>query len=331
MRPMLGRVRDWFKRLIDRVGRISLRARVAVLASLAVLVVIATALHDDSGSEPDGAVAGAQAHSPYLGPRKSGSAWMASRPKPVSVVWAIGDGADGGPDSRAVASMVGSRRVDRLLYLGDVYETGSAQDFQANYDTAYSRFDPITAPTIGNHEWPSIATGYVPYWTAARGAPPPLRYAFAASGWQLISLNSNEPTSQDQLDWLSTEIRDTPRFGTCRIAFMHHPIFSAGLHGDLTALQGIFGELEGHASIVLAGHDHDMQRLQPVGGITPYVEGAGGRELYPVNRSDSRLAFADDTHHGALRLELRPGRAVLTFVAEDGSRLDRSTVACRQR
>ena len=326
----VGPVRDWFKRLIDRVERIPLGARVAVLVIAAGLVAIATVLHDESGSEPDGGVAGAQSHSPYLGPRRSANAWMASRPKPVSVVWAIGDGADGGLDSRAVASMVGSRRVDRLLYLGDVYENGSAQDFQTNYDTAYRRFDPVTAPTVGNHEWPSIATGYVPYWTAARGTPPPLRYAFAASGWQLISLNSNDPTSQDQLDWLRTEIRDTPRFGTCRIAFMHHPIFSAGLHGDLTALQGIFGELEGHAAIVLAGHDHDMQRLHPVDGIAPYVDGAGGNELYPVNRTDPRLAFADDTHHGALRLDLRPGRAVLTFVAEDGSRLDRSSVACKQ-
>jgi hypothetical protein len=301
-----------------------------VLALAAALAVVAAVVHDNGDSGPDGGVAGAQAHSPYLGPRKSGSDWIASRPKPVSVVWAIGDGADGGPDSRAVSSMVASRRVDRLLYLGDVYENGSAQDFQANYDSAYRRFDSVTAPTIGNHEWPSIATGYVPYWTAARGTPPPLRYAFAASGWQLISLNSNQPASQDQLDWLRTEIRDTPRFGTCRIAFMHHPIFSAGLHGDLPALQGIFGELEGHASIVLAGHDHDMQRLRPVDGITPYVDGAGGNELYPVNSTDPRLAFADDTHHGALRLGLRPGRAVLTFVAEDGSRLDRSSVSCKQ-
>src|SRR4051794_21901465 len=305
--------------------------RLGVLALAAALAVVALVVHDQGDSGDDGGVAGAQAHSPYLGPRKSGKAWMASRPKPVSVVWAIGDGADGGPDSRAVASMVGSRRVDRLLYLGDVYESGSAQEFQANYDTAYHRFDAVTAPTIGNHEWPNLATGYVPYWTSARGRPPPLRYAFAASGWQLISLNSNEPTSQDQLSWLSTKIRGTPRFGTCRIAFMHPPGFSAGVAGGPTALQGISGELKGHASIVLAGHDHDMQRLRALDGITPYVDGAGGNELSPVNRADPRLAFADDTHHGALRLELRPGRAVLTFVAEDGSRLDRSSVACKQR
>jgi Calcineurin-like phosphoesterase len=304
-------------------------ARLGILALAAVLAVIAGVVVQKDDSEPKGGVAGAKAHSAYLGPRSAGG-WVRSRPKLNSVIWAIGDGADGGPESQAVASMVGSRRVDRLLYLGDVYETGTGGEFQANYDPAYRRFDAVTAPTIGNHEWPNVATGYVPYWTAERGTPPPLWYAFAASGWQLISLNSNTPTSPDQLSWLRSEISRTPRYGTCRIAFMHHPRFSAGLHGDLTSLQAIFGELQGHASIVLAGHDHDMERLHPINGITQYVDGAGGKELYPVNTSDPRLAFADDTHHGALRIRLTPTQAVLTFVAEDGTTLDRSTVNCRQ-
>ena len=308
-------------------------ARLGVLALAAALAVVAGVVVQKDDSEPKGSlerVLGAKAHSAYLGPRGS-TGWVRSRPKQVSVIWAIGDGADGDPNSQAVASMVAARRVDRLLYLGDVYEAGTAQEFRTNYDSAYHRFDGITAPTIGNHEWPNIATGYVPYWTAARGTPPPLWYAFAASGWQLVSLNSNAPTSPDQLDWLRTQISQTPRYGTCRIAFMHHPRYSAGLHGDLTALQDVFGELQGHASIVLAGHDHDMQRMRPVNGITQYVDGAGGKELYPVNSSDSRLAFADDTQHGALRIRLIPGQATLTFVGEDGSTLDRSVVGCRQR
>ncbi len=307
-----------------------MRARIAVLAAAAGLGLIALAANDrgDSGGK------GVAQHqrSDYLGAR-GGRGWMPSRPKRRSVIWAIGDGADGGADGRAVADMVGAHRVDRLLYLGDVYEFGTAGEFQANYRPLYGRFDRITAPTIGNHEWPNVRTGYVPYWTAARGTPPPLWYAFAASGWQLISLNSNSPvsTSPPQLSWLRNEIRRTPGYGTCRIAFMHHPVFSAGLHGDLSSLRPIFGELRGHASIVLSGHDHDMQRLHPVNGITPLVDGAGGQELYPVNSGDPRLAFFDDTHHGALRLKLRPARAVLTFVAEDGTTLDRSSVNCRQR
>jgi len=320
------------KRLTGAVERIPMAARLAVLVLAAALAAIAVTVHDSGpNGDADGAVAGAHKRSSYLGPRHGGHSWIPSRSKRVSIVWAIGDGADGGPDSRAVAAMLGTQRVDRLLYLGDVYETGTATEFQTNYDPPYHRFDPVTAPTIGNHEWGNVATGYVPYWTAVRGSPPPLWYAFAASGWQLISLNSNVPTSPDQLEWLRTQITQTPRYGNCRIAFMHHPIFSAGLHGDLTSLQGVFGELKGHASIALAGHDHDMQRLQPVDGVTPYVDGSGGRELYPVDRTDPRLAFADDTHRGALRIKLRPRRAVLTFIAEDGTTLDRSAVSCRQR
>ena len=112
---------------------------------------------------------------------------------------------------------------------------------------------------------------------------------------------------------------------------MHHPVLSAGLHGDLRSLQGVFGELEGHASSPSPVMTTTCSGSARSGGITPYVDGAGGRDLYPVNRDDPRLAFADDTHHGALRIKLRPGRAVLTFVAEDGTPLDRSAVDCRQR
>jgi hypothetical protein len=314
--------------VLSRLKRVPIGVRVAVLALAVAVAVAATIAHDD-GDSGDGA---ATRHSAYLGPSGGGSTWVPSRARPRSIVWAIGDGADGGADGRAVANLVASRRVDRFVYLGDVYETGTQAEFDSNYRPLYAHFDAIGAPTIGNHEWGNVATGYVPYWAAARGSPPPLWYSFSVSGWQLLSLNANAPasTSRGQLDWLRRRIAATPRYGTCRIAITHQPRFSAGLHGDLPSLQPMFDELRGHAAIWLAGHDHDMQRLRPVDGITPYVEGAGGNELYPVNASDPRLAFEDDTHHGALRIALRPGGADLTFVAEDGTVLDTSSVACHQ-
>jgi acid phosphatase type 7 len=310
---------------MSRGLRIALVAAL-LIAGVAVAVIVTAGDSDDEGG---GGARPSHRAPDYLGPRTD-RGWMPSRQRSRSVVWAIGDGADGGADGRAVATMVAADRVDRLLYLGDVYETGTAEEFAMNYAPLFGRFDSVTAPTIGNHEWPNIASGYVPYWTAVRGTPPPLWYAFAVSGWQLISLNSNVPDSPDQLRWLDAIIERTPRYGDCRIVFAHHPFFSAGLHGDLDALQPAFDELRGHATIALAGHDHDMQRLLPVDGITQYVDGSGGNELYPVNRDDPRLAFADDSHHGALRIALRPERASLLFFAEDGTALDRSTVNCRQ-
>src|SRR5438045_2353862 len=107
----------------------------------------------------DGGATGAQA---------AGSAhvrWMPSLAKRRSVVWAVGDAADGSSTAQQVASLVGSRHIDRLLYLGDVYDSGTSLEFDRNYRPLYGGLGDITAPTIGNHEWPNVATGYVPYWT----------------------------------------------------------------------------------------------------------------------------------------------------------------------
>jgi hypothetical protein len=312
--------------MLDAVVRMPTGARLVVLA-IATAVVVAALIAVGSGSDEKNPAADSTS---VRGSTPGGRSWMPSIDKPRALVWAVGDAANGSSASEKVSSVIRSTHLDLLLYLGDLYENGTAQEYDRNYRPIYGGLGSITAPTIGNHEWPNVATGYVPYWTAVRGSPPPFRYAFGVSGWQLISLNSNLPTDPAQERWLSQEIASTPRYGTCRIAFMHHPRYSAGLHGDLTGLQGIFDELRGHASIALAGHDHDMQRLHPIDGITPYVDGSGGNELYPVNRDDPRLAFFDDTHHGALRIRLRPGRAALAFVDQDGNTLDRSTVTCNQ-
>lgn len=300
---------------------------IGIAAGLLVTVLIGAGRSAGSSTTAAGARDGS-----FLGPAGGGHGWMPSRSAFRSVVWAVGDGADTGLEGKAVAAMIAARRVDRFLYLGDVYKSGTEAEFASNYRPVFGGFDRIAAPTIGNHEWPNVEAGYLDYWAGVRGKPPPFWYAFAVSGWQLISLNSNLPSGagSPQLGWLRRKLAASPAYGSCRIAFMHHPRFSAGPHGDTPELDGVLEALSGDARILLAGHDHAMERLLPVDGITQLVEGAGGNELSPVNRADPRLLFADNTHHGALRLKLRPGRAVLSFVAEDGALLDRSSVGCKQ-
>jgi hypothetical protein len=249
-----------------------------------------------------------------------------------AVLWAVGDGADGGARGRAVAELIRSRRVDRFLYLGDVYDTGTAEDFAVNYRPLFGRFDRLAAPTVGNHEYANREFGYEPYWLAARGRAAPSWYSSRAAGWQLLSLNSNEPAGPGsaQLSWLQRLLDSTPRFGSCRIAFIHEPRFSAGMHGDQPRLAAIWGALAGRARMLLSGHDHDMQRFRARDGIVQLVSGAGGHELRETNQADPRLAFARDRRTGALRLKLRRGRARLAFLAVDGAVLDRKRIRCRR-
>ena len=160
------------------------------------------------------------------------------------------------------------------------------------------------------------------------GRTPPSYYSFTAAGWRIISLNSqiSVGSRSRQVRWLRERVR---RPSTCRIAFFHRPRYSAGSHGDNRDMAAVWGALRGRARIALGGHDHNMQRHRSRNGIVQFVSGAGGRGLYRLNRQDRRLAFANDTRHGALRIRLRPGVASLAFVTAGGRVLDRSTLRCR--
>ena len=252
-----------------------------------------------------------------------------ARPAP-RVVWAVGDAATAQPEApRAVARMIARNRVDRLLYVGDVYETGTLEEFRRFYDPLYGDLASRSSPIVGNHEAANRKRGYNRYWREKVGRAPEPWYVVREGGWELIGLDSELPHDEDspQVAWLRRQVRPGT---TCRIAFLHRPLYSAGTHGDQSDIAPLWDTLRGRAVAVIAGHDHNLQRLKPIGGLVQFVSGSGGRDLYPVNREDERVAFADDTHFGALRLELRPGSAEWAFVAADGSVLDEGTLRCER-
>jgi hypothetical protein len=249
----------------------------------------------------------------------------------AAVVWAVGDGADGSERARAVASRIAADRPDRFLYLGDVYEHGTAREFARNYRPIYGRLNRITRPTIGDHEWFNRYRGYYPYWRRALGRPIPPYYSFRLAGWQLLSLNSETSRGARSLQyrWLRRRLR--PR-GTCRLAYFHHPRFAAGSKPDDPNMDRIWRALTGRARVVLNGNEHNMQRLRPIGGITTFIVGSGGRSPNPIDEDDDEhhlLAFGNDGDDGALRLVLRRGAARWAFVRQDGTVLDSGRLRCR--
>ena len=248
---------------------------------------------------------------------------------PAKVVWAVGDGPDGDPEPRRVASLIASSRPDRLLYLGDVYEDGSRREYRDYYDPAYGRLDRVTSPTPGNHEWPNRERGYDPYWERRGLDTDPHHYSFALAGWQILSLNSEGDLSPqgEQVRWLERQVAGP---GTCRLAYWHRPRYSAGTHhGDDEDIEPLWSTLAGKASLVLTAHEHNMQRHEPRDGITAFVSGAGGTSHHPLDRGYDGLAFGNDADYGALRIELRRGSARLSFVTVDGRTLDSSLVRCQ--
>jgi Calcineurin-like phosphoesterase len=246
-----------------------------------------------------------------------------------ATVWAVGDAADGGEGAAAVAAMVAAADPDRFIYLGDVYDEGTQAEFEENYAPSFGALAPITLPTPGNHDWGNRAEGYDPYWAEfIGGAQTPDHYSVDIAGWQLISLNSEAPhdAESEQWQWLQNELESG---GNCRIAFFHRPRYSAGSHGDQGDIAPLWDSLVGNATLVLNGHEHNMQRLEEIDGLTTLISGGGGKSHYSVNASDERLAFADDEHDGALELVLEPGQVRWRFVAVGGEVLDQGQAPCQ--
>ena len=247
---------------------------------------------------------------------------------PAPVVWAVGDGAAGRPAAAALGGRIDADRPARVLYLGDVYEHGTAVEFRDHMPEAYGPLLRRMLPTPGNHEWPNHPTGYDAFWRAVTGEATPPWYAVRLGDWTLLSLNSEAPhgAGSEQLQWLLRRLATLPT--RCVLAFWHRPRFSAGRHGDQDDVAPLWDAVAGRAALVLSGHDHDLQRLRPVDGTTELVSGAGGKDHYGVDEGDGRLAFSDERADGAVRLVLHARRAELAFVATDGRRLDRASVAC---
>jgi hypothetical protein len=263
-------------------------------------------------------------------PGDGGFAFVRSVPGERATIWAVGDGADGTVAARGVVARIKADRPDRLLYLGDVYERGTEGEFRDHYETTYGPLAPITAPTPGNHDWPRHTSGYDPYWSNALKRPRTAAwYSFRAGGWTILSLDSetDHDRGSPQERWLRAHLLKP---GTCRLAFWHRPRYNAGTHhGDAADMAPIWDALRGKAAIVVTGHEHSMQRLRPIDGITSFVSGAGGHGHYRLRRDDPRIAFGDDRRYGALRLRLRRGEARYAYVASNGDVLDGGTIACR--
>lgn len=261
------------------------------------------------------------------GPGPAGS-FAAPAARSSATVWAVGDGADGSAHGKRVAGLIERGHPARLLYLGDVYESGTAAEFRDNYASVYGGLRRATAPTPGNHDWPQHRAGYDPYWAKLTGRRPPDHYSFRLAGWQILSLNSEGPLGERsaQQRWLRDKLSGP---GNCRIAFWHRPRFSAGSHGDQADVEPLWSAVRGKVRLVLNGHEHNMQELRRRDGTTALIAGAGGHSHYSLDAEDRRLAWSDDRRDGALRLRLRPGRADYAFTASDGRVLRRASATCR--
>lgn len=212
-------------------------------------------------------------------------------------VLAFGDFGNGEPEQRQVAeAMLRYHRespFDFAITLGDnFYSEGMDGLNDPRWETWWSDlYDPLGIEfyaSLGNHDWGFADSPAAEILYAAQSPSwrmPATHYAFTAGPVQFLALDT-QTLSAHQLLWLEEELEKSE--APWKLVYAHHPIYSAGDHGDNEEMIArLLPVLRGRADIYLAGHDHDMQHLEPEGDLHFFVAGSGGqlRTIEPGARS----------------------------------------------
>ncbi len=214
----------------------------------------------------------------------------------------------------AMAEVCGELGCDFALLLGDaIYESGvSGPDdpqFLSKFERPYANFSIPFYVVLGNHDYGANGVGAeltkgqanVDYSErSSKWTMPATYYHVAAGPVDLFGLDSGPASAHapafehtyitEQGDWLATQLAAST--APWRIVFAHHPYISNGVHGDAGQYDGVPGQgggwrdmLQrvacGEADFYLAGHDHDLQWLEPTDGCgnTEFiVSGAGAKK-----------------------------------------------------
>lgn len=244
-------------------------------------------------------------------------------PPPDTVRFAaVGDIGDGSDVQRRVgeriAALHASEPIDALLLLGDmVYPDGAGHRYETNFAEPWRPVLEAGIPmlaALGNHDVQTRDGADM----MERFEMSSRYYAHRLGPVTLFALDTNR-FDGEQLEWLRSELAssETP----WNIPFMHAPAYSSGHHGSTGYVQRGLDPIarEYEIALVIAGHDHDYERTQPIGGTT-YVVAGTGCCLRPVERSDfTAVSFSEP---GVVLVEADEERLVLEFVHADGRVLD---------
>jgi acid phosphatase len=194
-------------------------------------------------------------------------------------------------------------------------------------------------PVLGNHDYGSNPQAEIAYSSLSTRWKMPARYYTVtknidASHSVLFTFTDTSPfvTSyygggyadlklQDtacQLTWLRNTL--TLSTATWKIVIGHHPVYSAGSHGNTPELIARFKPLflQTQTNFYICGHEHNLQALAVPNEQVHYLISGGGGYLssYPV--SPNAYAVFSKPSAGFMVMTLYTGKANIYFYDEKG-------------
>jgi hypothetical protein len=216
-------------------------------------------------------------------------------------VLAFGDFGDGSADQLNAAGAMRAYHqnpahpFDFGMTLGDnFYEKGlnNTADvrWRKEWETPYGPMNIRIYASLGNHDYndSSSPTAEALYSQSSRSwCLPRAYYTYTAGPVQFFVLDTeilavpgtNQSPGKTQKKWLEQQLQSSK--ATWKVVYGHHPIYSAGYYSNNLILidQLLPLLMQYKVDVYLAGHDHTLQYLKPVGGVHFFVSGAGGHSI----------------------------------------------------
>lgn len=129
----------------------------------------------------------------------------------------------------------------------------------------------------------------------------------------------NEESRIAQIKWINENLKGNDHLW--KIVIGHHPIYSAGEHGDTKSLQGKFLEtLEANqVDFYISGHEHDLQYLKNPNKKLHFLISGAGSKLREIHSSPYSIFAA--TEPGFLVITLKENIATIRFLNEKGKEI----------
>lgn len=253
---------------------------------------------------------------------------------PVRFV-ALGDGGRGSAEQYAVAaameSVCAQKGCDFAIYAGDnIYSDGvsSVDDpqFEEKFEAPYRNLDFPFFMALGNHDWTQGETGanaQVEYTARSTKWTMPEKYYTETVGDLTLFALDTQPIRDGDVAPQEAWIQEAMANATTnwKIAFGHHPYVSNGEHGNTGGdFQSFFdANLCGKIDVYVAGHDHDLQWLQPQCGVEMVV--SGGASSIRETGMGSNPTFFEASASGFMWVEIAGNTLTGTFYDADGNEL----------
>jgi len=235
---------------------------------------------------------------------------------------AFGDSGGGGTDQRELAEQMYTLPFSMIVHTGDIaYDNGSIGDFE---DTVFKMYAPLFShipffPASGNHEYRTMSAAPFRAVFSLPGDSGEKWYSYDWGRIHFAALDT-EADYATQARWLDADLAATAL--PWKVIYFHKPMFSSGEHGSDTALRKALTPVleKHHVQLVLAGHDHDYERMVPQNGIQHIVTGGGGVGTRPVGNS-AFTAFSEDVIH-FVYADVRADEMVLHAIDATGNEFD---------